>query len=236
MTPAVLVAMPEELAPFLAASEDLKEVTEQKGFRIGGGRFFFANLAGKPVLLVATGIGLVNAAMAATVAITQFGADALINSGSAGGVGKEVRVGDVVVSDETCYSTADATAFTNYALGQVPQMPARFISDPRLRNAIPADAETRIHYGLTLASDAFIWEKNYADYVGKFPDALSTDMETAAIGQVAYQFGVPWISMRGVSDLCGPQGADDFKTHLDGAANIAANVVIQLLESLASVH
>jgi len=258
--PAILVAMPEELAPFLPAFEEAAgrlETTKTK--QLAGATFRKIEVDGKPALLVTTGIGLVNAAAAATLAISEFGADLLISSGSAGGVGQDVRVGDVVVSAETCYSTADATAFTNYALGQIPQMPPRFIANAALLRArdsvTPAVASAQndggvvslpsveepvtavskpreLHQGLILSSDAFIWEKNYADYVGKFPDALATDMETAAIGQVAYKFGVPWVSVRGISDLCGPAGPDDFYTHLDGAANIAAEVVMQLVRDL----
>jgi len=247
MNLAILAAMPDELAPFLAVSKGLTEISDHHAFRPArnsdsserklpnsGARFYRAEISGKPVLLVATGVGLVNAATAATLAVTN-GVDFLISTGSAGGVGKGVHVGDVVVATETCYSTADATAFTDYALGQIPQMPARFKSD---NSAVLAAQNIqlpkgKIHTGLTLSSDAFIWEKNYADYVAKFPDAMATDMETAAIGQVAYQFGVPWLSVRGISDLCGPQGADDFYTHLDGAANIAADVVVQLVGQLA---
>jgi len=248
MNIAILVAMEEELAPFLATATTRHPAAPERGSQdLAGARFLEIEINNIRVLLVTTGIGLVNAAIAATLAITRFSADTLISCGSAGGVGKGVRVGDVVVATETCYSSADATAFTNYALGQIPQMPARFVADANLvrdsallnagaltpqNDGGGGPAKSAVHRGLTLSSDAFIWEKNYADYVGKFPDALATDMETAAIGQVAYKFGVPWVSIRAISDLCGPQGPDDFKTHIDGAAEIAAQAVTQLLSKL----
>jgi adenosylhomocysteine nucleosidase len=102
-------------------------------------------------------------------------------------------------------------------------------------NTISDDAgeNLRIHQGQIISGDAFIWERNYTDYVGKFPNALATDMETAAIGQVAYQFGVPWVSVRAISDLCGPSAAGDFKTHIDDAAAISAQTVIAMLPNIA---
>jgi len=231
---AILVAMEEELAPFLAASTAAIEFPQETGFFNGGAKLYGAEIGGKIVLLMATGVGLVNAAVSATIAITQRKAQLLISAGSAGGIGNDVHVGDVVVATETCYSSADATAFTNYVLGQIPQMPPRYSAGQLVLARLDAIelAEGGMHHGLILSSDAFIWEKNYADYVGKFPDALATDMETAAIGQVAYKFGVPWVSIRGISDLCGPAGPDDFYTHLDGAANIAAGVVVELVKNL----
>ena len=48
-------------------------------------------------MLVRTGIGFVNATSAGTTAILRHGADVpLISAGSAGGLSKDVAVGDVV--------------------------------------------------------------------------------------------------------------------------------------------
>jgi len=237
--PAICVAMPEELAPFLGAAQRDGEERE-----LGGARFIPVLINQRPALLVANGIGLVNAAVAATLAVSQFGATCLISSGSAGGVGKNVQVGDIVVGTETLFSTADATAFGEYTLGQIPRMPARFQADPALAAAATRRSSRvedpyrdhgtpNVHIGLTLSGDAFIWVKNYQDYVAKFPDALATDMETAAIAQVAHKFDIPWVSIRAISDLCGPQAAGDFNTHIDDAASLAAAAVLPLLANLA---
>ena len=54
-------------------------------------------LAGKRMVLVLSGIGKVNAAVSTSWVIHQFAPDCVINTGSAGGLGKGLKVGDIVV-------------------------------------------------------------------------------------------------------------------------------------------
>jgi 5''-methylthioadenosine/S-adenosylhomocysteine nucleosidase len=82
-------------------------------------------LAVKTVVLVESGIGKVEAGITTEHLIVEFQADVVINSGSAGGIGDGLHVGDVVVSTATAYHDVDATAF-GYQYGQLPGQPARF--------------------------------------------------------------------------------------------------------------
>ncbi len=88
-------------------------------------------LAGKRMVLALSGIGKVNAAVATAWIIREFAADCVINTGSAGGLGKGLKVGDVVIGTETAHHDVDVTAF-GYVWGQVPQLPAVFVSDDLL--------------------------------------------------------------------------------------------------------
>ena len=54
-------------------------------------------------------------------------------------------------------------------------------------------------------------------------------METAAIAQVCFSFGVPYLAVRGVSDLCGPTAGEDFRLAVDDVAALAADVTLDLL-------
>lgn len=76
-------------------------------------------------MLVKSGIGKVEAGISTALLITKFNADVVINSGSAGGIGEGLSVGDVVVSTETAYHDADARA-AGYEYGQLPGQPSRF--------------------------------------------------------------------------------------------------------------
>ena len=227
--PAICVAMSDEATPFLEGA--LHTGHEEA---IGGASFRQITLSnGTSALLVTSGIGLVNAATAATIAVTQFDADVLISSGSAGGVGKQVGVGDIVIGNRALFAFADATAFGGYVLGQIPKMPKLYEADVDLTRAAlsaaalstAANTTSAAHTGLVISGDAFIWQGNYGKTVEHFPLALAADMETAAIAQVAYKFNKPWIAIRGISDLCGPAAADDFITHVDDAAERAAAVI-----------
>lgn len=229
--------MDDELEPFLARAEQVGEPRQ-----IGNSVHRTALLGGHPVVLVRTGIGLVNAAGAATAAILdaqrdggQPGLPLLISAGSAGGLGAEVRVGDVVVGTEYINVDADARAF-GYVLGQVPRMPASYLAGEHLVEAIAAAQSLRagtVHEGLIVSSYSFVTPARAEAIIGDFAGALATDMESSAIAQTCHVFGVPFVSVRGISDLCGPAAQDDFKEQVDDAATQSASVVISALDALA---
>lgn len=226
---AVLVtAMGVEATPFLDRASGVGDEVE-----VVGARRRVLDLGGPRVLLVTCGIGLVNAASAATLALHGSGARVVLSAGSAGGMGLDVRVGDVVVGATTVYGAADARAF-GYALGQVPRMPARFDADADLLAAaarVPADALT-VRTGTILSSDVFVDAERVVGLREAFPDALACDMESTALAHTAHLARVPFLSVRGISDLCGPIAGVDFKAHVDDAAERSATVVLGLLDAV----
>ena len=130
----IACAMAEEAAPFLEAleSDTSIEVPDlPRSFR-GPASFRGGILEDHPVVIATTGIGMTNAALAATVVATQLRPRAVIFAGTTGGLGASVHLGDVVVSEYALYHDADATAF-GYAPGQIPQMPEKYPADPWLR-------------------------------------------------------------------------------------------------------
>ncbi|MBO1912611.1 5'-methylthioadenosine/S-adenosylhomocysteine nucleosidase, partial [Microvirga sp. 3-52] len=83
------------------------------------------------VILVKSGIGKVNAAMATTILLEKFRPDVVLNTGSAGGFGETLEVGTIVISSEVRHHDVDLTAF-GYEYGQVAQLPAAFVGDEKL--------------------------------------------------------------------------------------------------------
>ena len=234
----VVVAMPVEADAFVAAADEAGPPEPAPG----GAEHRGLTLAGRRVLLVRSGIGLVNAASAATVALCGSGTRLLVSGGSAGGLGLGVRVGDVVVGDGHVHTGADARAF-GYALGQVPGMPATYPADRTARGHALAAARTlapwaseptevRVLDGDVVSGDVFVDAERVGGVRTAFPGALATDMESAALAQVAHRFGVPFLSVRGISDLCSPVEAGEFATHVDDAADRSAVVVRETLRML----
>ncbi|MCL2464756.1 MAG: 5'-methylthioadenosine/S-adenosylhomocysteine nucleosidase [Micrococcales bacterium] len=220
----IFVAMDDEAQPILARTQasGTSEV-------VGSARTYPVRVAGRDALLVATGVGLVNAAAVAAVVASGVRPRALINAGSAGGLGAGVQVGDVVVGASYAYARADVRMF-GYAMGQVPGMPATFAADgPLVAAAQAAAGELTVRTGHVVSSDAFIDGPLAEEIRQGFPDALSADMESTALAHVAHLYRLPFVSVRGISDLC---GAAEFAEHLDDAADRAAGVVVRLLETL----
>lgn len=224
----VVTAMPDESAAFLTRADSVGDPTQ-----MGHAEHRLLTLSGRQVLLVRCGIGLVNSATAAAVAIQGTHPRAVISAGSAGGVGTGVRVGDVVVGSEYLYSGADARAF-GYELGQVPGMPEVYAAEQVLHDAAAtATVDLRILSGMILSGDSFIDASRIDRIRTSFPSAMATDMESAALAHTAHLYGVPFLSVRGISDLCGPVAGEDFLTHVDDAADRSATVVLEVLRRLA---
>jgi adenosylhomocysteine nucleosidase len=226
----IVTAMADESAPFVDRADFVGEVSQ-----VGHAVHRLLSFEGRGVLLVQCGIGLVNSATAAAVAISATSTRVVISAGSAGGVGEDVRVGDVVVGSTYIYSGADARAF-GYALGQVPGMPETYTGDQDLLDAaLGADIpDLRVLAGTMISGDAFIDASTVDSIRTAFPGALSTDMESAALAHTSHLYGVPFLSVRGISDLCGPAAGADFLTHVDDAAERSVRVVIGALHQVAT--
>lgn len=171
----------------------------------GGKRFYQGTINNIEIVLVKSGVGKVDAGATASVLVSKFQVDALIHSGSAGGIGGNLKVGDIVVSSETAYHDVDLTP-VGCEYGAFPdQLSVRFKADEKLIDNIMAagkQTDMRIQQGLIVSGDQFIASKDAIDNImSHFPDALCCEMEGAAIGQIATQFKIPFVVVRSMSDV-----------------------------------
>ncbi len=84
--------------------------------------------------------------------------------------------------------------------------------------------------GNGVSGQAFMDNKAYREYVFKNFQANTLDMETAAVGMVAYSNGVPYIAFRSLSDLAGGgDGENEMGTFMGIAADNAAKVMLTFL-------
>ena len=236
--------MDEELAPFLAATEPAKiDQVGMEQLQLGHAAVYARVLDDYPVLLGRSKIGGTNATAALTSVISLVSKQPrlVVSAGTAGGLKSGIAVGDVCVSTTLAYTDADATAF-GYVRGQLPGMPATYSSDdvardmalaasPALNAATPTSANAKIYSGQMLAGNSFVTAANVGDTRTAFPEAISTDMESTPLAQVCEAYSLPFISVRGVSDLCGPEAGEDFHIGVDEAAARSAAVVTQLVRS-----
>ena len=228
-TIALIGAMPPEISLLQESLQNLRS-EHLADFDIYCGEY-----AGKNVVLALSGIGKVNAALS-TALVLQYRPDFVINTGSAGGLGSGLKVGDVVIGTQTAHHDVDVTAF-GYAIGHVPRMPARFESDPALcaaaEKAAAAFEHAAVHRGLIVSGDQFVHSsESVAEVRRHFPDAQAVEMEAAAIAQSCHRFGVPFVVVRAISDLADEEADTSFETFLKTASVHSAKMVLQLIEAL----
>ncbi|ARI76982.1 5'-methylthioadenosine/S-adenosylhomocysteine nucleosidase [Halobacillus mangrovi] len=229
MTIGIIGAMDEEIE---LLQSKMEHTTQQE---IAGVLFIEGTLHGKSVVLLKSGIGKVNAAMSATILHERFNIDSVINTGSAGGFAKDLEVGDVVISNLVTHHDVDVTAF-QYEYGQVPGMPSMYPADETLIEQAMAAVEktnAKAKRGIIATGDSFMHEQSRVDFVrGKFPEMIAAEMEAAAIAQVCYKYGTPFVVIRALSDIAGKASSVSFEEFLPKAAENAAVMIMTMVESL----
>ncbi|WP_406944438.1 5'-methylthioadenosine/S-adenosylhomocysteine nucleosidase [Halobacillus sp. SY10] len=224
----IIGAMDEEVE-LLKANMDVASEKE-----VADSLFVDGLLHGKEVVLLKSGIGKVNAAMATTILHEQYEIDAVINTGSAGGFAKDLEVGDVVISSLVTHHDVDVTAF-KYKYGQVPGMPDMYAADENLvKKAMDAVEKTdaKAAKGIIATGDSFMQEEAKVDFVrGKFPEMIAAEMEAAAIAQVCYKYGTPFVVIRALSDIAGKESSISFDQFLPKAAENAAVMIMEMVKN-----
>ena len=229
-TIAVVGAMEQEIELLRESMADVKHVSFGKFSAYEG------ELAGKHTVLVLSGIGKVNAAVSTSWVIHQFAPDCVINTGSAGGLGKGLKVGDVVIGETVAHHDVDVTAF-GYVWGQVPQLPAVFASDSNLirqaEKAVQVFEGAAVTQGLIVSGDRFVHSsEGVAEIRSHFPEVKAVEMEAAAIAQTCHQLEVPFVIIRAVSDSADEKADISFEEFLKTAAVSSAKMVTEIVKSL----
>ena len=166
----------------------------------------------------------------------EFDPDNIINTGSAGGYNTELNVGDIVISTEVRFHDVDLTAF-GYEIGQMAQLPAAFKANKDLINVAQNAAQNieglKIIQGLICTGDIFMADPVKAEVArNNFPTMAACEMEAAAIAQVCYQFNVPFVIIRSLSDIAGKKSELSFEEYLPTAAKNASILVEEIVNQL----
>ncbi|RUR32626.1 5'-methylthioadenosine/S-adenosylhomocysteine nucleosidase [Vreelandella nanhaiensis] len=227
----IIGAMAQEVS-ILAGQLDNAERYEHAGFV-----FYTGTRHGLEVVILQSGIGKVNAAVGTAILLERHHPDAVINTGSAGGFASDLKIGDVIISDEVRHHDVDAVVF-GYEIGQVPGMPAAYVADSQLRDiareAIDTLGEVSVREGLIATGDSFISDPaRVAATRAQFPTMLAVEMEAAAVAQTCHLYQCPFVVIRALSDI---PGAEDnhlsFEQFLDMAAAHSSRMVDEMLLAL----
>ncbi|MGX7059878.1 5'-methylthioadenosine/adenosylhomocysteine nucleosidase [Vagococcus humatus] len=226
----IIGAMAEEIR---LLREEMQEPTE---WQEASATFISGKIGDHQVVVVQSGIGKVLAAVTATLLISHYQVDMLINTGSAGGIGESLEIGDLVISNRLAYFDVDVTAF-GYAPGQMAGMPLYYeANEPFVQyvEQIAKSQEVRAHTGLIVTGDTFVHSPEQIDQIKSiFPEVLANEMEGAAIAQVATQYQVPFVVLRAMSDVGDENAHINFDEFILEAGKRSAQLVIACIKQLA---
>lgn len=195
---------------------------------------FMRNTCWKKVVVVRSGIGKVNAGICAQILADVFSVDAIINTGIAGSLNKNINIGDIVLSTDVVQHDMDATGF-GYRKGQIPQMPVFFFNaDDNLRRLAAevckeVNPDIQVFEGRIASGDQFVCDQDVKNRIVSEFSAYATEMEGAAIGQAAYLNEIPFLVVRAISDKADGSAQMDYSEFEKAAVDHSVRLTLNML-------
>ncbi|MDF2883447.1 MAG: S-adenosylhomocysteine nucleosidase [Clostridiaceae bacterium] len=225
----IIAAMAEELSLIVKAMNTTREENKAKM------NFKYGELYGNEVVAVVCGIGKVNAAICAQILIDDFKVDKVINVGVAGGTGKDVMPGDVVIGNSLVQHDVDTSAFGD-KIGQIPRLDTySFKCDEELINAATEACEAagshNYFIGRIVTGDQFINDALKVKWLNSEFDALACEMEGGSIAQTCYLNCVPFVIIRSISDNANNGAHMDYDKFVPIAVENSTNILKSMLKN-----
>ena len=229
-TIAIIGALDDEVA-LIAAS--LNDVTHDRQAGLDVTRGTLGTNDGGTATAVATvgGMGLVNAAATTQHLIDTYHPDAVIFSGIAGNLNRNLHINDVVLGGTLRYLDTDMRLVGQFKPGTADRPIEEYHSDDRLLElADQALNDLNIHHivGIIATGNYFVDDPQKVEQVIRETGADAVEMEGAAVAHVAARNDVPALVIRALSDNADTD-YEDFKTfdiseYADTAAKLTVNI------------
>jgi adenosylhomocysteine nucleosidase len=225
----IIGPMQEELRVFYAKTPGLVRHADER-FHCTSARW-----GDRKVVFLQCGVGKVNAAAATQHLLHAYPVTCIILQGVAGGVNPALKSGDTVLADSHVHHDMDATAL-GFARGQIPfTSMCSFASDPfLLQRTQEACVNLRIPHtvGRIVSGDRFVANGDDVRALHHDFDAQAVDMEGAAVAQVCAIHGIPFLSVKTISDSADDAAAKDFASFMQRSSEQLFTLLSHLVRNL----
>lgn len=206
----IIGAMDVEVASIKEAMT-VKQVIKDSGVE------YYIGVLGKTKVVVAKcDMGKVHAGICASKMIDKYGCTKIINTGVAGSLDSNIKMGDIVVSTDVVQHDFDATPI-GFEKGEIPYTgKISFEADEEMIEKVYEYANnfnehTKAYKGRICSGDQFIASKEKLTKITSEFGGLCCEMEGGAIAQVCYLSDIPFVIMRIISDLPGETKISDYQ-------------------------
>jgi adenosylhomocysteine nucleosidase len=245
----IMSAMDEEINKLVSALDPLEEESTE-----GGRTYYKGKLWGRSVVLVFSRWGKVAAATTATCLIAKYKVKQIVFTGVAGGIDEKLRVGDIVIGNQLYQHDMDARPLfkqfeipllkmSNLSADAALIIRAReaaikfFRTD--IQNIISPQvlqefniSKPNVMEGAIASGDKFFNSRESCENLRNcLPDAICVEMEGAAVAQVCYEYNLPFVVIRTISDSGDEQSHVDFVKFID---LVASNYSFGILQNFLS--
>ena len=200
---------------------------------VGNVEFVKGKIGNHEVVVAQCGIGKVFAALCAEAMILRYGVGRIINTGVAGTLCDRLGLLNIAVSTAVVQHDMDTSPLgdpvgliSGINLVQIP-------ADKALCDLICRAAKklgTPCLQGVIASGDQFIADPKKKEFIRNTFDAIACEMEGAAIGQVCYANGVPFVVVRCISDNADDRaGSMDYPELCKHAAEQSQKLIQEIL-------
>lgn len=231
MATAHIGAEPGAIAPAVLLPGDPKRAERIAGLLMPGAQLvsdvrgmlvFTGTVAGKPLTVMGSGMGMPSVTLYATELYDVFDVQRIIRVGTCGGIAKHVQVGDAVVA-------LGAHTDSNMNERRLPGLHFSAVASFELARAAVDAAEPgqRVHVGMVTTHDHFYLPNPHPGFLDRLAQygVLGVEMESAGLFATANEFGRQGLSVLTVSDhlmdhSC-DMSAEERETRFEGALKLA---------------
>jgi adenosylhomocysteine nucleosidase len=240
----IMGAMHEEINTILQLMTDIEESS------YGRRTYYAGTINGVKAVVVFSRWGKVAAATTVTSLIIKFNITELIFIGVAGAIDPKLKIGDIVVAEQLIQHDMDARPLMDRF--EIPLLGVtRFQTDPDLL----ALAEKAIHHitgnqnqafmeqkeidrfllsgtqsykGTIASGDQFFANQRDKDMLfSDLPETLCVEMEGASVAQVCYEYDIPFVVIRIISDESNENSHIDFPEFIINVSSKYSHEIIK---------
>ncbi|MGV0925075.1 5'-methylthioadenosine/adenosylhomocysteine nucleosidase [Empedobacter tilapiae] len=226
-------------------------LTNKKENKIGRRSYFTGELNNQKVVVVYSRVGKVAASATVTTLILEFKISELIFTGVAGGIHTDVKIGDIVLGQSLIQH--DMNAQPLFPAYEIPMLGKAYfeadssqlevattaileiLEEQHLHNVISEKDldkfnihQPQLHVGLIGSGDLFFSTNAQKEKLQQnLPEILCVEMEGAAVAQVCYEFEIPFIIIRTISDDADDHSTLDFNSFIEKISNVYSIEIIK---------
>ena len=230
---AIIGAMDCEIDNFKNMIENIEEI------EIANITYYIGSLCGKNIVLLKSGIGKVNAAIATTIAIEKFNVEKIIFTGVAGSGNPDYDISDIVISKDLIEhdfdtSDLDGDEITVLVKGYDKNYyPAdKSLIELAKTSAQKVITDNKVYVDTIATGDQFVGDNNKVKQIHNKFKAGAIEMEGASVAHAALMFKVPFVVIRSLSDKADSDAVVDFPKFVAKAAENSKKIVIEMLNNI----
>ena len=230
---AIIGAMDSEITNFKGMIEDIEEI------EIANITYYKGVLCGKNAVLLKSGIGKVNAAIATTIAIERFNVEKIIFTGVAGSGNPDYDISDIVISKDLIEHDFDTSDLDGDELTVLVKgydknyYPAdKSLIELAEKSAQKVITDNKIYIDTIATGDQFVGNNQKVKQIHNKFKAGAIEMEGAAVAHAALMYKVPFVVIRSLSDKADSDAVVDFPKFVVKSAQNSMKIVVEMLENM----